>query len=182
MKKSLFLIAFACATLFSVKFYAQDYQGEVDFGYSLGVGKLPSDRFNVSTVHGLEIEDYLFLGVGAGLDYHFVEENIYADFGDDDHYYGGYFEKDRMGFLPVFFNIKGYLPLDDDFMPFLSLDLGYSFCLSDDGESGLYVTPSVGIRLFEDFKIQVGYNLQQMTERGVSLNIGAVQFKVGYLF
>ena len=87
-----------------------------------------------------------------------------------------------MGFLPVFFNIKGYIPLDDDFMPFLSLDLGYSFCLSDDGESGLYVTPSVGIRLFEDFKIQVGYNLQQMTERGVSLNMGAVQFKVGYLF
>ena len=66
MKKSLFLIAFACATLFSVKFYAQDYQGEVDFGYSLGVGKMPSDRFNVSTVHGFEIEDYLFLGVGAG--------------------------------------------------------------------------------------------------------------------
>ena len=83
MKKSLFLIAFACATLFSVKFYAQDYQGEVDFGYSLGVGKLPSDRFNVSTVHGFEIEDYLFLGVGAGLDYHFVEENIYADCADN---------------------------------------------------------------------------------------------------
>ena len=55
MKKSLFLIAFACATLFSVKFYAQDYQGEVDFGYSLGVGKMPSDRFNVSTVHGFEV-------------------------------------------------------------------------------------------------------------------------------
>ncbi len=47
--------------------------------------------------------------------------------------------------------------------------------------SGLYLTPAVGVKAGM-FKAQLGYNIQQLSESGVSVNMNAVQIKLGVVF
>ena len=152
MKTKVLLAALISMLLFSTTSFAQidfgviRYQPEVDFGFSAGAGNWQSDRINIQTVHGVQIDEYLFAGVGTGL------------------------------------NFKGFLPVWEKVSPFVSLDMGYGICLSENGESGFTISPAIGVKLFNHFKFQFGYNSQKMSSKGVSVNMGAVQFKVGYFF
>lgn len=167
MKTKVLLAALISMLLFSTASFAQidfgiiRYQPEVDFGFSAGAGNWKSDRINIQTVHGVQIDEYLFAGVGTGIDYHYDAE---------------------MTFMPLFLNFKGFLPVWEKVSPFVSLDMGYGVCLSENGESGFTISPAIGVKLFNHFKFQFGYNSQKMSSKGVSINMGAVQFKVGYFF
>lgn len=146
--------------------YAQDgikYQGEVDLGYSIGVGDFALNRLNLHTIHGAKINQNLSLGVGIGLDYY--------------HEGGG----DLM--MPIFVNAKGYYPVTEKFSPYASLDLGYGVGVTEgvSGLGGFYWSPAVGVK-YDKFKFQIGYASQSLSESGVSVNMGSVQFKIGLAF
>ena len=66
------------------------YHGEVNAGYSVGIGTFATNRVNVHTIQGVDISKYFSTGVGIGLDY-----------------YHELYEKGEL-VLPLCLNMKGY--------------------------------------------------------------------------
>lgn len=164
MKKLLLTAIAATVSLCAV--HAQvsvKYQGEVDLGYSIGVGELATGRVNLHTIQGVKIGDYFSTGVGLGVDcYHEGEAEL---------------------MIPVYLNLKGYLPVSEKVSPYLSFDIGAGIGATEgvSGLSGMMVTPAIGIKAGK-FKAQIGYNVQQLSDSGVSVNFNALQIKVGLMF
>lgn len=168
--KKITLLTLLCALAFSFKAQAQvKYQGEVEVGYSLGIGELDADRVNFHVINSARIGDYFSAGIGIGLD-------LYTE-GDDNELA-----------LPVYVNLKGYLPLTSVTQLFVSMNTGVSIGVSSGLSSnrGLLLNPSVGAR----FKVSnrnavsvgVGYVNQFWSKSGVALITDAVQVKVGFSF
>ena len=141
------------------------YHGEVDLGYSIGVGTFGTGRVNLHTIQGVQISKYFSTGLGLGLDY-------YHEFYDSGELV-----------IPIYLNLKGYLPVSKRVSPYFSLDIGAGVGATAgvSGLSGLYCTPAVGVKAGK-FKAQIGYNVQRMSESGFGINMNAIQIKVGVMF
>ena len=142
------------------------YQGEIDLGYSYGISNDASECVHLHTIQGIKVGKYFSTGVGAGFDY----------------YYN--FDDSSEAMIPVYLNLKGYLPVGKKVSTYLSCDAGWSFGVTGDlnNNNGLTVTPAIGV-VWGLFKAQVGYTIQNV--KGVelgNLNMGAVQLKVGIMF
>jgi len=164
MKKLLLTAIAATVSLCAV--HAQvpvKYQGEVDLGYSIGVGEFATGRVNLHTIHGVKIGDYFSTGVGVGVDY--------------------YHEGEAELMIPVYLNLKGYLPVSEKVSPYLSFDIGAGIGATEgvSGLSGMMLTPAIGVKA-GIFKAQIGYNVQRISESGVGVNFNALQIKVGVMF
>ena len=141
------------------------YQGEVDAGYSIGTGTFASNRVNLHTVQGVKIGQYFSTGIGVGLDY-----------------YHQIYDKGEL-VIPIYLNLKGYLPVSEKIAPYLSFDIGAGIGATAgvSGLSGVMYTPALGVKIGK-FKVQVGYNVQRVSESGLGFNMGAVQIKAGIVF
>lgn len=142
------------------------YQGEVDLGYSFGVGKRASERVNIHTIQGIKVGKYFSTGIGTGFDF-------YYDFDDSSE-----------AIVPVYLNLKGYYPVSKNVSPFVSCDVGLGVGVTGniDNDNGLTITPAVGI-VWGVFKAQVGYNMQNIKNIDLGkLNMGSVQVKIGIMF
>lgn len=161
MKTKRFLIILAMFMIAGFSANAQSrYSGEVDLGYSLSLNEIfdLGDRVGVSTTHGILLNERLFLGAGVGVDYDYDFEQI---------------------MMPVYANLKGFLPLSEKTSIFASADIGYTIGFDNDyGESigCFYCCPAVGVKL-NKFKVQVGYSMLVDV-----LTCGCMQFKVGFTF
>lgn len=163
MKKFFLLLT---ATIIASTVFAQTpikYQGEVDLGYSIGTGTFAADRVNLHTIHGAKIGNYFSAGLGLGLDY--------------------YHEGEGELIVPIYLNMKGYLPVSEKVSPYLSFDIGVGVGASEyvSGFSGLYCMPAIGIKAGH-FKAQLGYNVQTLSEEGISISFNAIQLKLGVVF
>ena len=138
------------------------YQGEVDAALSVGVGKLATPRVGVHTIHGVRLGHYFSTGIGIGADFYTMDSEV---------------------IMPLYLNLKGHLPTNRKATPFVSLDLGTGLGISNDvaGFSGLYCTPAVGVKV-RKFKVQLGYNIQQVSRSGFGFSMGAVQLELGCIF
>ena len=166
MKKLFLLLATAiCVASSALAQTPIKYQGEVDLGFSLGVGTWAINRVNVHTIHGAKIGDYFSAGLGLGSD-------IYVAQGE---------ESDLI--IPIYLNVKGYLPTKTKVTPYASFDIGGGFGASEyaKGLSGMMLSPAIGVKVGM-FKAQVGYNVQKISESGISINFSAVQLKAGVMF
>ncbi len=142
------------------------YHGEVDAGYSLGVGLLAIDRVGVYTIQGISVGKYFSTGVGLGAEY------VVSNFSDDDFYL----------MTPIYLNAKGYWPVTDRFSPYVSLDAGVSLGITDEvAYDGIYLTPAVGVK-FGRLKAQLGYNLLRLSDDNWDYNLSTLQLKVGVMF
>lgn len=141
------------------------YHGEVDLGYSIGVGAVSMDRVNLHTIQGVQVGKYFSTGLGLGLDY-------YHDLYDNGELV-----------VPIYLNVKGYLPVSEKVSPYLSFDIGVGVGATEgvSGYSGMYYTPAVGIKAGK-FKAQLGYNVQRISEFGVGVDVKAIQIKIGFMF
>lgn len=145
------------------------YQGDVEAGYSIGVGQYSGDRINIHTSHGVRINRYFFAGLGTGLD-------IYVGGGTD-------------LVLPIFADLKGYLPVADRLDIFAGVDIGYSIGLTVD-YSGFLAVPQLGLayRLTDKYALTfgVGFTAQSWSRSAegirVSVNTNAITLKVGFQF
>ena len=84
--------------------------------------------------------------------------------------------------IPIYLNLKGYIPVSEKVAPYISFDIGTGIgtkVLS--GLSGLYCTPAVGIKAGM-YKAQVGFNVQRISESGMGFDMNAIQIKVGVMF
>lgn len=167
--KKVFLVVFMSAVAFcSSAQVTAKYQGEVELGYSAGVGTFSMGRVNLHTIQGAKVGDYFSVGLGLGLDYY---HELYSDVGDGEL------------FVPIYLNMKGYVSVTEKLSPFASLDLGYGLGITEgvSGCGGFLWSPSVGLR-YNHFKLQVGYTSQRISEDGFGFNMNAVQFKIGIIF
>ena len=140
MKKALL---FVCAIICSIGIsYAQTnlqpfkwevkYCGEVSVGVAISnemkLSEYKTDnavesllaRPVIETVHGVSLSDYMSVGLGVGFQLYAGTVDEFADyikFRDNKNTWG-------MIAIPVFVNVKGSLPLDNDFKPFTTLSLG----------------------------------------------------------
>ncbi len=154
------------------------YQGDVELGYSIGVGNTELlgytidtkiDRINIHTTHGVRFNEYLFAGLGTGIDI----------------YQGGDFG------LPVYLALKGYWPVTQKVSPYLGLDLGGSIGLSEYMYNGLLCVPHIGVAFNvgqggNAITFGFGFTVQKWNykESGIKIgyNTNAVSFKVGFQF
>ena len=165
MKKFLLLTTIAILSAGLAKAQSPvTYRGEIDLGYSFGVGSLAANRVNIHTVQGLKVGEYFSTGVGIGVDYYHE-----GDAGEV--------------IVPLYLNLKGYIPTTGKVVPYLSFDVGVGIGASSglSGLSGVYLTPAFGINAGK-VKVQLGYNMQQLSDSGISLDFNALQIKVGYVF
>ena len=166
MKKFfLLLVAAICVASSASAQTPIKYQGEVDLGFSLGVGEWAINRVNVHTIHGAKIGDYFSAGIGLGTDIYVVKG----------------LEADLM--VPVYLNVKGYLPTKTKVTPYASFDIGGGFGASEyvKGASGVMLCPALGLKVGM-FKAQLGYHVQKLSESGVSVGMSALQLKMGVMF
>ena len=139
------------------------YKGTFDVGYDLAMGGTgEKGRLEFHTSHGYQINEYLFAGAGVGLHMYSARDSSMKS-GNSYPHYSGRVQNNRVTLnsdtvymravdsafmtLPVFIDIRGYLPLQNDAItPFVMLRVGYSFNLSDGfAGMGLYMNPSIGI-------------------------------------
>ena len=150
------------------------YHGEINVGYSIGVGSYAKNRVNLYTIQGVKIGEYFSTGLGLGLDWY---RGLYAEYWEKQ-------GKPDMGELamPIYLNVKGYLPVNEKVAPYLTFDIGYGIGLTEglDGFGGLYLTPGVGIKAGH-FKAEVGFNVQRIVDV-VNVNANALKLAIGYIF
>ncbi len=134
------------------------YQGEVDLGYSIGIGKkLDYSSFEAQTIHGIKVGKYFSTGVGIGF-------KRYFDIAER--------------FIPLTLNLKGFLPFTEDLSGFIYADGGWGFG-ADSEISGLHIASGVGLA-YKYFKFQVGYNNQFIEWTGFSHN--SISIRLGFIF
>lgn len=179
MKKAILLSAFI---LLCTVCHAQEkqtkYQGEIQAGYAFGTGDSKIDHAGVSMINGWRFNRYLSAGLGIGLDYYFKNGYSFVS-------------------LPVFANVKGYLPVSDKASLFASLDCGYSVSLKDESEGceyikmkGFLITPAIGASISvaerKSVNLSICYNSQKY-EYGIAGyrftdKANSIGFKIGYSF
>lgn len=181
MKKYLIL---SLCLLFSSAAFAQSikYQGEVQAGYAFGIGDNPADRLSIHMINGVRINPYFSAGIGVGLDYYDVEGTSFLS-------------------MPLFLNLKGYLPVSQKVSLFASFDLGYSVALKSEegdlsgydaklGMKGLMVTPALGVSFkvaeTKAVNLSLGYDVKTATldvsGASATTKCNAIGLKLGYAF
>lgn len=138
------------------------YQGEIWWGFSLQTEDFSASILNIHTVHGLKLNKYLSTGIGVGLDFY----NSFLS-----------------AMMPVYIDVKGYLPINIRVTPFIALDLGYSIGLTEDlaGHGNLYISPTIGLK-YKKFSYQIGYTGQRFSDEDTNFFVNMLQFKVAYTF
>lgn len=148
------------------------YQGEITVAYGLGVGLASKivnlDRIVFETVHGVQINPYLFTGVGVGFNYFY--EQIEYEYDSLHNKRGG------GGVMPFFVNFKGCYPFGRDSSVYLSLDLGAAVGVYGYYDTGSEFYTSVGPGL----KCGAGNFSIRFQHMGTGLN--AILFRFGVTF
>ena len=175
--KKLFIISLlliACANICDAQNNIK-YQGEVNLGYSIGVGSLGYNKVNLHTVQGVKVGEYVSGGLGIGVDWW---RGIYKEYWEAQ----GKFDAGELS-LPIYLNVKGYLPVNQHMAPYISCDLGYAAGVTEGVENlgGLYFSPAVGFK-FHSFKAELGFTLQKIDNEFVDLSSKAFKISVGYFF
>lgn len=181
MKKVFIISALlvACANISNAQNEVK-YLGEVNLGYSIGIGAFDYNRVNLHTVQSAKVGDYVSIGLGIGLDWW---RGIYKEYWDRK----DMFDSGELS-LPIYFNTKGYLPVNNKLTPYISCDLGYAVGLTVGVKKygGFYFSPAVGLK-FNSFKTELGFSLQKITNKSFEYEYdtdAATAFKllVGYIF
>ena len=192
MKKTISAVA---ALLFTLSpMHAQDiltncYRGNVEAGYSVGIGDYDFGRFEINTTHGYQFNPYFFLGAGTGIHFMSSYKTAGMDVALD--------ERESKVDIPVFANLRCNI-LNKKFSPFVDLK-GGTFVTNN---GGLYLVASVGCRYsinekyalnlsvgyakekleFETFKDFVGSHSMDYRTSPRKLDTEALSLKLGFEF
>jgi len=170
MKKIAVVFAFMAIGLFSYDAYSQSrYQGEASAGIAFGTGTFSESRIIGETVHGLRFNENFFAGLGLGT-----------------HYYLGNNNSDSGMVMPLFFDIRGYYPINTTLTPFASFDIGYGIGLWGIENSGIYFAPSIGLNVemnwVDSMNFGLSFQSQNFSSNGISIALNAIVFKAGIVF
>ena len=194
MKKTclLTICTFLCLTVGKVQaqnLQSNCYRGNVEAGYSVGIGDYDFGRFEINTTHGYQFNPYIFLGAGTGLHFMSSYETGGMDIALD--------ARESKVDIPVFANIRCNI-LNKRFSPFVDVK-GGTFVTNN---GGLYLVAAVGCRYafndkyalslsagyakekleFETFEDFVGSHSMNYTTSPRKLDTEAISIKLGFEF
>ena len=110
------------------------YKGFADIGYLFDVSDNNANKFEISTSHGYQFNNYFFVGGGVAMDY-YNDAEVFA--------------------VPVFANFRANF-INNKVTPFGDVKLGYS---AGDVE-GVYLSMAVGVRLALTQKTAINFRLE----------------------
>ena len=142
------------------------YQGEIDLGYSTGLEELSQESVNLHTIQGIKVGDYFSTGIGTGIDFYYSYDDT------------------SEAMVPLYLNVKGYLPFGDRVSGFISCDAGWAVGVTDDIKkvNGISITPSIGV-VWGVVKVQVGYYMQSLDCLDLKhIKMNSLQAKIGIMF
>lgn len=145
------------------------YKGNIEGGYTVGVGDYDINRTDISTSHGILMYGYLFSGIGVGWNYYHKSETSY---------------------VPLFIDIRTDLvETSKDIIPLIGIKGGYSFNASDNFEKiGAFINPFLGVKYKTNDRYYIyllaGYTAQwvNMTKYVENINMSGITFKIGFGF
>ncbi|HJA98687.1 MAG TPA: hypothetical protein H9779_03695 [Candidatus Alistipes avicola] len=145
------------------------------YGLAVGTGSDIYSRLVFETVHGARISPYAFIGAGLAINHFYKDQVIFEEYWVT--------QKDNRGtLLPLFVNIKGYLPVSRKVAFYLSGDMGAALDLSNsfDEKTKLYVAAGPGVT----FGRQNGGTLGDFSIRFQHIGDGldAILFRIGVNF
>ena len=151
MKKILLLGVLCILSTFTTAnaqtFPAVKYSGDINLSYATSTNGVKIKQSNIRTTHGINVNENFFFGMGTGIDMFDIKENNELKYS-----------------IPLYANIKGFLPVSQKTKLFLSLDLGESFGIGDINEAKIvFMTPMIGssFKVGEQNKainLSMGYN------------------------
>lgn len=134
----------------------------METGYTLGQDN--AGRIELLTSAGSLINKYLYIGAGIGLNYYGDAEDL---------------------MLPIYGNIRFYVPTGTQIHPYIDMKSGYSLGLTTSEEKGLYINATAGIQI-SNFTVGIGYASQTLTYDNYyddySESNGGFAFRVGLTF
>jgi hypothetical protein len=172
------------ANSYNDNYRVSGYKGTFDAGYNLPIGGTgEKGSFELNTSHGYQLNEYLFVGAGVGLNIYNARNPNMKRTDNYPHYVGAVDASsglirptDSVTYLravdssymtmPIFLDLRGYLPLQNSkVIPFAMVRFGYAFNLSDGfGGMGLYVNPAIGVKFqlspMIGLNVSVGYSFQ----------------------
>lgn len=171
MKRSLLLIAFVCvAFVASAQSPTSGYRSYVDLGHSFATKgdtryyDSSESHIDISTSHGYSHKGLFYVGGGVGL------TSMYS-----------------WGFeilaLPIFADVRGFLPTNGVVKPYVGLRAGVSCGLTlviggATMGTGFYLNPSLGVEID-----RVDLSLSYVKQEQCAYDMGeGVMFRIGYRF
>lgn len=133
---------------------SRGYSGMIELDLNVGISDYAS-RFGFTTIHGYQINPYLFAGAGFSLKYWFDYETVS---------------------LPIFADVRATVPFGSSPVAFLGdVRLGYSAY----DIYGIYFSPSIGIRIGRNkaATFALGYEVIQDAEVGSAFTFLRVGFE-----
>lgn len=139
------------------------FKSFVDFGGV--IGSQNGGRLEASASFGSQINQYLYIGGGLGVNY--------------------YTHRDAFIF-PLFAEAKVYAPTNTIIHPFFSLRPGYGVSTASNYDGGFYISTLCGIEI-KRYTVGLGYSLQSLDDmrflnEGVGFNTSGFTLKIGLKF
>lgn len=159
------------------------FRGEVNAGMMIGKTKYDDEKLDGTMIapvftgtFGVKLNDYLFFGAGVGFKYMTLDDDV----------------KFNSFMMPLFAEIKAFIPVSDVFMPFVMADFGYGVRLSGeledygskrDTKGGMCYKFGAGVTI-SDFIIALGYDCQKFGVKYYDKDFtsSGFFFSLGYAF
>ncbi|MCH5181178.1 MAG: hypothetical protein J1F06_00965 [Prevotellaceae bacterium] len=163
------------------------YSGDLNIGFGFGTKfKFDGNTYNVNTnsvfletIHGVRLTKYAFVGLGFGAHWYYKDsqdfeyEYQYPE-SDETRTFDCSLDMQHMVAFPLFVNLKGFYPINDDLKAYVGTSLGYSFTTEvgnsaynywsgyyhPEYQHGFYGTFDFGIQWK---KLHVGFGLTHQT-------------------
>ncbi|MBO7529487.1 MAG: outer membrane beta-barrel protein [Bacteroidales bacterium] len=165
------------------------FRGEFNTGMMIGKTKYDDEKIDGTMIapvftgtFGVKIHDFVFLGAGVGFKY--MTQNG-SEYGTD------YSINSFM--MPIFAEVKAFIPVSDAVAPFVMADLGYGVRLSGeykddwdfkrDTKGGMCYKFGAGVTI-SDFIIALGYDCQKfgLDKATEDFKSSGFFFSLGYAF
>lgn len=174
------IVVMATLMLLSASANAQDYRGYKGMVNAGWIFLSTDTSIEALTIHGYQFNKYLFAGAGAGINYYSVRY-------DDSKY------NENATYIPVFADVRGYLPLSGKFTPYAEAKIGAMVACGSNGSSGVYLAPEIGCAYFFSNKVGINVALEYILQRKDNIapadswrlhreDIGGLCLKVGVEF
>lgn len=170
MKKSFLIVVLALTAFVSAEARTPlRYRGSVDFGYGISVSVEQMHGFELRTVHGVDIGDNFFVGLGAGA-------MRLSEYGYDYNY--------AMWFMPLSVEGRAYVNSHSNMRLFFSAQVGSNVPISNEAQEcgGIFFEPAIGmaIDMRSGGRVHLSLGFKSMTIEGFQMS--AVRLGIGYAF
>ena len=141
---------------FGEKKSLKGYKGFVETGYIFDLSDCNANRFELSTTHGYQFNNYLFVGGGAGINF-YTDADLYS--------------------VPLFASFRANF-MNKKITPFADIKSGYTV---GDVE-GAFVTVGLGVRFALAKKMALNLKLEYAYQEYDYESINGIGIKLGFEF